>query len=246
MYSPFFRVFSVAALAGSLTLVPQSKAQSEQPAHPVLLAELPSAPAPAFDPGQQSSSQQGQQKPAQQNSSEPSLSDLGFSTAQTQSNPKLQALLNKRTHMLKVHQTLGLYTLIPMAATLITGPMAKGTGRDGQVYKAPTTANLDTHVALGGITALMYGATAYYAIAAPRVPGVEHKGPIKFHEALAFIHAPGMLATAVLGAMAYKQESAGEKVHGIASAHGPVAAITIGSYAAAMLAVSWPPFHHHS
>ena len=36
---------------------------------------------------------------------------------------------------------------------------------------------------------------------------------IRFHEALAWIHGPGMILTPVLGAMAYKQENAGEKVH---------------------------------
>lgn len=244
---PIFRTSGmVAALAIGLVLVPRSQAQSSAPAAPVLLADLPFAPTPAFDPDQQSSSQQGQAKPAQQNPPEPNLSDLGFSKSQTQPNPQLQALLNRRTHMLKVHQTLGMITLVPMAAALFTGSMAKGEGREGQTYRAPSNANLDTHAALGGVTALLYGATAYYAIAAPRVPGVKHKGPIKFHEALAFVHGPGMIATAVLGALAYKQESAGERVHGIASAHGAVAGITVASYATAMLAVSWPPFHHHS
>jgi hypothetical protein len=237
---------ALALMAGILVTGPRIQAQSPSQPAPVLVADLPTAPTPAFEPDQQSSSQQGQPKPQQQNPGEPNLGDLGFSKAETQPNPQLQALLNRRTHMLKVHQTLGIVTLIPMAATLITGPMAKGKGRDGQPYQAPTTANLDTHAALGGVTALLYGATAYYAIAAPSVPGVKHKGPIKFHEALAFIHGPGMIATAVLGAMAYKQENAGEKVHGAASFHGPVAVITVGSYAAAMLAVSWPPFHHHS
>lgn len=247
MYSPSFtRIAASAALAGSLLLVPQMQAQAGQEAAPVAIADLPAAPTPqpAFDGDQQSSSQQGQQQPGQ-NPPEPSLGDLGFSKAQTQANPKLQALLERRTHMLKVHQTLGMLTLIPMAATLITGPMAKVEGRDGQPIKEPTTANLDTHVALGGVTAAMYFSTAYFAIFAPKVPGETHKGPIKLHEALAFIHGPGMIATAALGAMAYNQESNGERVHGIASAHGAVAAITITSYAAAILAVSWPPFHHH-
>ena len=218
------------------------------------MADLPSAPVPQIasdsssadeNAAQQSST--SQQKPGDQNSGAPSLGDLGFSTAQTKADPKMQAMLDRRTHMLKVHQTLGLYTLIPMAATLVTGPMAKAKGKNGEPIKEPTPANLDFHVALGSLTGAMYATTAYYAIFAPRVPGVEHKGPIRLHEALAFIHVPGMIATGVLGAMAYKQENAGEKVHGIASAHGPVAVVTISAYSAAMLAVSWPPkfFHHH-
>ncbi|MGC1784271.1 MAG: hypothetical protein WA708_17240 [Acidobacteriaceae bacterium] len=51
-----------------------------------------------------------QQKPQNQKTppanNAPSLSDLGFSQSQTQGGAQEQALLNKRTHMLKVHQTL--------------------------------------------------------------------------------------------------------------------------------------------
>jgi len=39
---------------------------------------------------------------------EPSLQDLGFPPDQTQGNAKEQALLDKRTHMLKIHQRMGL------------------------------------------------------------------------------------------------------------------------------------------
>ncbi|MBZ5721166.1 MAG: carboxypeptidase-like regulatory domain-containing protein [Acidobacteriia bacterium] len=44
---------------------------------------------------------------------EPSLQDLGFPPDQTKGDPKIQALLDKRTHMLKIHQRLGLITTIP-------------------------------------------------------------------------------------------------------------------------------------
>ncbi len=206
-------------------------------------ADLPALPSP-----QAQSSSQNQQTPQQQNpangqanpSNAPSLGDLGFSNKQTQSDPHLQALLDKRTHMLKVHQKLGAFTLIPMAATLITGPMAKAKGRNGEVIREPSQANLDFHAALGGVTAGMYFTTAAYAIFAPKVPGTQKRGAIRWHEALAFIHGPGMIATPILGAMAYKQENAGEKVHGIASAHGPVAVATVSAYAVAIVAVSWP------
>jgi len=59
----------------------------------------------------------------------PSLQDLGFTPQQTQANAQLQEMLEKRTHMLKVHQTLGLITAIPMVASLITGPQAKAAVR---------------------------------------------------------------------------------------------------------------------
>ena len=181
---------------------------------------LPNAPSPAPAP--------------------PSLGDLGFSPQQTQANPQLQALLAKRTEMLRIHQRLGIITTIPMAAAIITGPMAKAKGRNGETIREPTTANLDFHAALGGATTALYFSTAYFAIFAPKVPGATKHGAIRWHEALAFVHGPGMVLTPILGYMAYKQENAGEKVHGIASAHGTVAYMTAASYGAAIVAVSWP------
>lgn len=208
---------------------PQSRPQpSSQPQTPATQKpsasqpELPNAPAPA------SSSQ------------EPSLSDLGFTPQQTQANPKLQAELNKRTEMLKIHQRLGLITLAPMATTLITGPMAKAKGRNGQTITEPSNANLDFHAALGGATAALYFSTAYFAVFAPKVPGYHKHGAIRFHEALAFVHFPGMILTPILGYDAYKQENAGEKVHGLASLHGPIAVATVCAYGASIVAVSWP------
>jgi hypothetical protein len=161
---------------------------------------------------------------------EPSLEDLGFSKSETQANAAQQALLDKRTHMLKIHQRMGLITAIPLVATVILGPGAGG--------KSEGTATRDLHVALGALTGDLYGIAAYYAIRAPRVPGTKKKGPIKVHEALAWIHGPGMILTPILGAMAFSQKNNGEKVHGIASAHGPVAIVTAGAFGAALLAVS--------
>jgi hypothetical protein len=170
----------------------------------------------------------------------PSLEDLGFSSQQTQGNAKLQATLEKRTRMLRIHQKLGLITTIPMAAALITGPLAKSEGKHGETITEPTTANLDFHAALGGLTTAMYFTTASYAIFAPRVPGTKKHGGIRWHEALAFVHAPGMVLTPVLGIMAYNQENSGEKAHGIAAQHGTVAYITAIAYGASIVAVSWP------
>ena len=174
------------------------------------------------------------------NADAPSLQDLGFGANQTQGSAQEQALLNKRTHMLKVHQTLGLITAIPMVATLITGPQAKAKGKNGEPITEPTDANLDFHMALGGLTTGLYFTTAYYAIFAPKIPGVKPKGAIRLHRDLEWVHGPGMIITPILGIMAYKQENAGEKVHGIASAHGTAAYITAAAYGASIVAVSWP------
>src|ERR1700728_205849 len=160
----------------------------------------------------------------------PSLSDLGLSPEQTQGNAREQALLDKRTHMLKIHQRMGLITTGPLIATVILGPGAGG--------KSEGTTARDLHVALGSLTGDLYGITAYYAIRAPRIPGTKKRGPIKFHEAMAWIHGPGMILTPILGAMAFSQKNNGEKVHGIAQAHGPVAIVTAGAFGAALLSVS--------
>jgi hypothetical protein len=189
-------------------------------------AELPNAP-----------QEQTQQQP---NASSPSLSDLGFSEQQTQGNAPLQARLAKHTEMLKIHQRLGLITTIPMAAAVFTGPLAKAKGRNGQTIKVPTDANLDFHAALGGLTTALYFTTASYAIFAPRIPNNPKHGGIRWHEALAFVHGPGMVLTPVLGYMAYHQETSGEKAHGIAAQHGTVAYITAIAYGTSIVAVSWP------
>ncbi|MGO9083632.1 MAG: carboxypeptidase-like regulatory domain-containing protein [Candidatus Sulfotelmatobacter sp.] len=160
----------------------------------------------------------------------PSLSDLGLTPEQTRGNPQEQALLDKRTHMLKIHQRMGLITTIPLIATVATSLNAGG--------KSEGTASRDLHVALGALTGDLYGITAYYAIRAPRIPGTKKRGPIKFHEAMAWIHGPGMILTPILGAMAFSQKNNGEKVHGIAQAHGPVAIVTAGAFGAALLSVS--------
>ena len=181
-------------------------------------------------PEQQDNLQQDNLPNAPSTSTTPSLSDLGLTPEQTQGNPREQALLDKRTHMLKIHQRMGLITTIPLIATVVTSLNAGG--------KNTSTASRDLHTALGGLTGDLYGITAYYAIRAPRVPGTETRGPIRFHKAMAWIHGPGMILTPILGIMAFDQKNNGEKVHGIASAHGPVAIVTAGAFGAALLSVS--------
>ena len=161
---------------------------------------------------------------------EPSLEDLGFPSTATQGNAKEQALLDKRTHMLKIHQRLGLLAAAPLIATVATSINAGG--------KNTTNTDRTVHMVLGSVSADLYFMSAYYAIRAPRDPGTTTRGPIRFHKAMAWIHGPGMILTPILGAMAYSQKNNGEKVHGIAAAHGPVAIVTAGAFVAALLSVS--------
>ena len=126
----------------SATLIPPD-AQAIAPVPSPDSADLPSAPEPSDQIAQTGgtgqttgTSQQQPNKPNQQDQTKPdnppSLGDLGFTPQQTQADAQMQAMLNKRTHMLKVHQTLGLITAIPMVATLITGPEAKAKGQTGR------------------------------------------------------------------------------------------------------------------
>ena len=160
----------------------------------------------------------------------PTLEDLGLSPSQTQADPRLQARLDKRSHMLKIHQRLGLITLIPLVATVATSFGAGG--------RSTSTSDRWAHLALGSVTGDLYFISAYYAIRAPKIAGTESRGQIRWHKALAWIHGPGMILTPILGAIAFDQKSNGEKVHGIASAHGPVAIVTAAAYGAAILSVS--------
>jgi hypothetical protein len=168
--------------------------------------------------------------PPPENTSTPSLQDLGFSSEQIKGNAEAQARLDKRSHMLKIHQRLGLITLVPLLATVITSSGATG--------KHTSASGRDLHGALGLVTAGLYVTAASYAIRAPSVPGTEIRGPIRLHKALAWIHGAGMILTPILGAMARAQLDRGEKVHGIAAAHSAVADVTIAAYAAAIGAVA--------
>lgn len=167
--------------------------------------------------------------PPQEKATKPSLQDLGFPPDQTRANAEAQARLDKRSRMLKIHQRLGLITLIPMLATIIT---SNGATRHG------STSARDLHGALGLVTAGLYITSASYAIRAPSIPGTSVRGPIRLHKALAWVHGAGMILTPILGAMARAQLDRGEKVHGIAAAHSAVADVTVAAYAAAIGSVA--------
>ena len=164
------------------------------------------------------------------NPQQPSLNDLGFPPSATQGNPQEQARLDKRSHMLKIHQRLGLITTAPLIATVLSGAGAGG--------RKTSSSTRDLHAALGSTTAVLYFTTAYFSIFAPKVQGTPTRGSIRLHKALALIHGPGMVLTPVLGAMAFDQKSKGEHVHGIASAHGAVAIVTAAAYGLAIVTVS--------
>ncbi len=162
--------------------------------------------------------------------SEPTLGDLGFTPGQTKGSAEEQARLDKRSHMLKIHQRLGLITIAPMVAAFATSTGAAG--------RRSTASGRDLHATLGGITAGLYFTSASYAIFAPKIAGTTTRGPIRLHKTLAWIHGPGMILTPILGALAFEQRSQGQRVHGIASAHGAVATVTGIAYGLSVLSVT--------
>jgi hypothetical protein len=165
------------------------------------------------------------------NATAPTLEDLGISPQQAQGNAQDQARLDKRSHMLKIHQRLGLIDTIPLIATVATSFGAGG--------RSTSTTDRWTHLALGSATGDLYFTSAYFAIFAPKIPATQVKGPIRLHKALAWIHGPGMILTPILGAIAFDEKSKGERVHGIASAHGAVAIATACAYGAAILSLTF-------
>ncbi len=233
------KLLLIALLASSITWTRIASAQSYSTSDAnseISTAALPDAPSAQLAQHPQQTPQppdQSQQQPPAQNPNAPSLGDLGLSNAP---DPDLQARLDRHTQMLKIHQRLGLITLAPLAAACISSAAAPPDPRNG----GGNTVGRDIHVALGSLSVAMYGATAYYAIRAPKIPEGPVKGGIKIHKYLIWIHAPGMVLTPILGAMAFSQANNGEKVHGIASAHAAVAWTTVASYTATIVAVSWP------
>jgi hypothetical protein len=173
---------------------------------------------------------QGQAAPPAGSPAPPALGDLGFGSEQTQGSSQDQALLDKRSRMLKIHQRLGLITTVPLVATIFSGGLAGG--------RSTSSGGRELHAGLGALTAALYMTTAYYAIYAPKLPGTTVRGPIRLHKALAWIHGTGMILTPILGAIAFDQRNRGEKIHGIASAHGAVGAVTAAAYGLAILSVS--------
>ena len=160
-----------------------------------------------------------------------SLQDLGISPDQAQGTAQDQARLNRRSHMLMLHQRLGLIAAVPLIATVATSFGAGG--------RSTSTSDRYLHLALGSAAGDLYFMSAYFAIRAPGIPGTQRRGQIRVHRALAWIHGPGMILTPILGAIAFDQKSKGEKVHGIASAHSAVAIVTAAAYGAAIISVSF-------
>jgi len=147
-----------------------------------------------------------------------SLTDLSFKQDELKVDPQILKLMDERHEKLQLHQKLGLATMVAMTATVILS----GTAKDNNVHKYA-----------GITTGLLYWTTAYYAWAAPKPEGIKDSGSTEIHRALAWIHAPLMAITPILGYLAKEDANKGKESKGIVKAHGGLATAAYLSFMAA-------------
>ena len=152
-----------------------------------------------------------------------SLEDLGFSKEDTQSDPEFQKELETRSDMLRIHQTLGLITAVPMTTELVLGIVTAGNVSNG---------NKDTtlHATLGLATAALYGTTALFEILAPKPKGLKHSGNTEVHEALSWIHLPLMVVVPLMGDMVNDRIANNQPIGNLGVVHGVLATTLVASY----------------
>jgi len=102
-----------------------------------------------------------------------SLEDLGFSQDEIKSDPKYQRDLQARSDMLKIHQTLGLITAVPLTTEYVLGLVTSGNVSNGST-------DTGLHAVLGISTAVLYETTALFAILAPKPKGLKASGNTAF------------------------------------------------------------------
>ncbi len=159
--------------------------------------------------------------------SQPSLSidDLGFSKEQTQSDPQFQKDLETRTDMLKIHQTLGLITAVPMATEFVLGIATAGNVSNG-------SSDTGLHTTLGLATVALYGTTALFEILAPKPKGLKPSGNTEVHEALSWIHLPLMILVPLVGDMINDRIANHQPIGNLGLVHGTMATTLLASYLA--------------
>jgi hypothetical protein len=156
-------------------------------------------------------------------SSDLSVDDLGFSQAETQADPQFQKDLETRSDMLRIHQTLGLITAIPMTAQMILGVTTAS-----DVSKGSTDTTL--HTTLGLATVALYGTTALFEILAPKPKGLKPTGNTEVHEALSWIHLPLMILVPLVGDMLNDRIANHQPIGNLGEVHGIMATTLWASY----------------
>ncbi len=158
----------------------------------------------------------------------PALGDLGFSPTDLQSDPEFQKQLEIRSDMLHVHQVLGLVTAVPLLTTYVLGLTAAGNVEGGGT-------DTGLHAALGITTTGLYLTTASFAIFAPKPEGLKASGSTQVHETLAWIHAPLMIITPLLGDMVNDRVQNHQPLGDLGTIHFIAATTLVTSYLAALV-----------
>jgi cytochrome b561 len=151
-----------------------------------------------------------------------SVDDLGF-TKEDVENDLSQKELDTRSDMLRIHQTLGLITAVPMITQFVIGLSTSDSVAQG---------NKDTslHTALGLTTFILYGTTAAFQIFAPKPKHKKQTGDTAIHEALSWIHIPLMVAVVLTGDMMNDRLAANQPLGNLGVVHGVMATTLLGTY----------------
>jgi hypothetical protein len=151
-----------------------------------------------------------------------SLEDLGFSQEDLKSDPQYQKDLETRSDMLRIHQTLGLITAVPLTTEFILGITTAG-----NVAKGSTDTSLHTTLAL-------YSTTALFEILAPKPKGLKPSGDTEIHEALSWIHLPLMVLVPLVGDMMNDRLANHQPLGNLGVVHGVMATTLLTSYLTSM------------
>ena len=152
-----------------------------------------------------------------------SVDDLGFSKEDTQADPQFQKDLETRSDMLRVHQTLGLITAVPMTAQMILGLTTSSNVSNGST-------DTTLHTTLGLATVALYGTTALFEILAPKPKGLKPTGNTEVHEALSWIHLPLMILVPLVGDMVNDRIANHQPIGNLGEVHGIMATTLWASY----------------
>jgi hypothetical protein len=152
-----------------------------------------------------------------------SLEDLGFSKEDIQADPQFQKELETRSDMLRIHQTLGLITAVPMTTEFVLGIATAGNVSNG---RTDTT----LHTTLGLATVALYGTTALFEILAPKPKGLKPSGNTEIHEALSWIHLPLIVVVPLVGDMINDRIANNQPIGNLGVVHGAMATTLLASY----------------
>lgn len=161
-----------------------------------------------------------------------SAEDLGFSQDEIKSDPQFQKDLEARTDMLKIHQTLGLITAVPMTTEFILGVVTANNVANG-------SSDTGLHATLGITTTGLYITTAMFAILAPKPKGLKASGNTELHQILSWIHAPLMILTPLVGDMANDRIANHQPVGDLGTIHGLMAGTLLASYLTSLAVITF-------